>query len=136
MAHNPVTSPSHYTQYPVEPISICRHLGFCLGNVVKYVLRAPYKNGVEDLQKAMQYLAWEKETPAEALRIHDWYMVEQYLEWLGLWLTEQSYEPGNEMMGLQAEFLSGLDSYLRVGQKNQWQMLHDAVKAMLAKMEA
>ncbi|KOR14343.1 hypothetical protein AMC75_03510 [Staphylococcus carnosus] len=28
----------------------------CLGNVIKYVFRAPFKNGVEDLGKAKWYL--------------------------------------------------------------------------------
>lgn len=58
---DPIHNPAHYTRYPVQPIEISRHLGFCLGNVVKYVLRAPFKNGVEDLKKALQYLEWERE---------------------------------------------------------------------------
>lgn len=28
------------------------------GNILKYVLRADYKNGREDLEKAMVYLQW------------------------------------------------------------------------------
>lgn len=60
VTHDPITAPAHYTAYPVQPIEICRHLGFCLGNVVKYVLRAPHKGGVEDLQKALRYLEMEK----------------------------------------------------------------------------
>lgn len=53
-----INSPSHYTVYPIETIEITRHLGFCLGNAVKYVLRAPYKGGVEDCLKAQKYLEW------------------------------------------------------------------------------
>ena len=60
---DPIHHPAHYTAYPVQPIEISRHLGFCLGNVVKYVLRAPLKGGVEDLNKALKYLEWEAETP-------------------------------------------------------------------------
>lgn len=56
-----VHSPAHYTAYPVQPIEIARHLGFCMGNVFKYVMRAPFKNGVEDLKKALKYLEWERE---------------------------------------------------------------------------
>jgi hypothetical protein len=63
MSHNPVPAPAHYAVYPVQPIAVTRHLGFCLGNAVKYVLRAPYKGGVEDLRKAQQYLVWEDEHP-------------------------------------------------------------------------
>lgn len=53
-----IKHPAHYTKYNVEVIDITRHLPFCLGNVVKYVLRAPYKGGVEDCEKALQYLKW------------------------------------------------------------------------------
>lgn len=60
--HDPINSPSHYTVYPIEPITMTRHMGFCLGNVVKYVLRSPFKNGVEDLKKALFYLEEEKHT--------------------------------------------------------------------------
>lgn len=31
-------------------------LGFYVGNIIKYVFRAPRKNGVEDLKKAREYL--------------------------------------------------------------------------------
>ena len=64
MTHDPVNAPGHYTCYPVQPIAITRHLGFCPGNAVKYVLRAPYKGGVEDCDKALQYLKWESEQRA------------------------------------------------------------------------
>lgn len=64
---DPVHHPAHYTMYPVEPIEITRHLGFCLGNAVKYVLRAPWKGGAEDCDKALQYLAWERETPERCM---------------------------------------------------------------------
>lgn len=53
-----IVCPEHYTKYSVEVIEIARYLPFCLGNVVKYVLRAPFKNGAEDCDKALQYLAW------------------------------------------------------------------------------
>lgn len=53
-----VHHPPHYTVYKPEIIEITKHLPFCLGNVVKYVMRAPYKNGLQDLEKAMQYLDW------------------------------------------------------------------------------
>lgn len=64
---DPVRYPEHYTVYPVQPIEITRHLGFCLGNAVKCVLRAPWKNGVEDCDKALQYLEWEWETPQKII---------------------------------------------------------------------
>ena len=61
MLPDPIISPAHYTVYPVQPIEITRYLGFCLGNATKYVLRAPYKGGVEDCLKALRYLEFEKE---------------------------------------------------------------------------
>lgn len=56
--NDPIKRPAYYTRYPVEVIEITRELPFPLGNVVKYVLRAPYKGGVEDCDKALMYLAW------------------------------------------------------------------------------
>ena len=52
-----VNSPAHYRAYPVEVIEITEHLNFCMGNVVKYVLRADHKGEpIQDLQKARWYL--------------------------------------------------------------------------------
>ena len=52
-------NPKHYKVHPsgIEPILICRHMGFALGNVIKYVMRAPFKgHELEDLRKARWYL--------------------------------------------------------------------------------
>ena len=54
-----VNSPAHYTQGGIETYDFIRakKLPYELGNVVKYVTRAPYKgNYVEDLKKARWYL--------------------------------------------------------------------------------
>lgn len=57
---DPVNSPAHYRQYPIEVIEITEQLGFLLGNVIKYVLRADYKGKpLEDLRKAEWYLKRE-----------------------------------------------------------------------------
>lgn len=58
-----VNHPSHYTWLGgIEVIQVTEHLGFCLGNVVKYVLRADHKGqAIEDLRKAAWYLAREIE---------------------------------------------------------------------------
>lgn len=58
-AGDPVNSPAHYRWLPngVEVIDITETLGFCLGNVVKYTLRADHKGKpLEDLRKARWYL--------------------------------------------------------------------------------
>lgn len=54
-----VEHPKHYTSHPsgVECITVTEHMGFNLGNAVKYIWRADLKNGaVEDLRKARWYL--------------------------------------------------------------------------------
>jgi hypothetical protein len=56
---DPVNHPAHYTSHPsgIEVIEITEHLNFCLGNVVKYVLRADLKDdAIEDLRKARWYI--------------------------------------------------------------------------------
>ena len=60
MTHDPVNHPSHYTRHPsgIEAIQITEHETFLRGNILKYVLRAPYKgNELEDMEKAAWYLA-------------------------------------------------------------------------------
>lgn len=64
-----IDHPSHYTwlkeKCGIEVIDIARHLDFCLGNAVKYILRAGHKTeegltdkekAVEDLKKAAWYI--------------------------------------------------------------------------------
>jgi hypothetical protein len=53
-----VDHPAHYNQHPsgVECIDIIEHMNFCCGNAIKYIWRADYKGGVEDLQKAQWYI--------------------------------------------------------------------------------
>ena len=54
-----VNRPPHYTAHPsgIECITITEHMGFCLGNVVKYIWRADLKGrALEDLYKARYYL--------------------------------------------------------------------------------
>ena len=54
-----VNHPAHYNQGKFEVIDVINdwNLNFALGNVVKYVARAPYKgNALEDLEKAIWYI--------------------------------------------------------------------------------
>ena len=60
-----VNHPGHYNQNGMEVIDVLRAFmndhqirGFCLGNVIKYTLRARYKGGKEDLEKARWYLSY------------------------------------------------------------------------------
>lgn len=64
MSHDPVNHPKHYTNHPsgIECIQITRHMGFNLGNAMKYIWRADLKNdAIEDLEKAVWYLKDEIE---------------------------------------------------------------------------
>ena len=66
-----VEHPSHYNQDGIECIeAIKASLGkdfpaYCKGNVMKYLWRYKYKNGLEDLKKAQVYLNWMVESEAE-----------------------------------------------------------------------
>ena len=57
-----VNHPPHYTSHPsgIETIQITEHMNFCLGNAIKYILRADLKGKkVEDLEKAVWYISRE-----------------------------------------------------------------------------
>ena len=55
---DPVNSPKHYTRGNMEVITAIEGMGldYHQGNVVKYVSRYRYKNGIEDLRKAKWYI--------------------------------------------------------------------------------
>lgn len=57
-----VNHPPHYVSHPsgVECIQITEHMGFNLGNAIKYIWRADLKNdAIEDLRKAEFYIKRE-----------------------------------------------------------------------------
>jgi hypothetical protein len=59
-----VNHPPHYKQGGIETIDVIDAwgLGFCLGNVVKYISRAEHKgSAIQDLEKAFWYLKHEIE---------------------------------------------------------------------------
>jgi hypothetical protein len=54
-----VNHPAHYVSHPsgVECITVTEHMGFNLGNAIKYVWRADLKSdALEDLRKAIWYI--------------------------------------------------------------------------------
>ena len=70
MKFDPVTKPQHYAASTIEVIEAITawELGYCLGNVVKYVARAGKKDAskhIEDLMKAQWYLQREIQTLEE-----------------------------------------------------------------------
>ena len=50
--------PKHYNKGKIEPwdFIVSQGMDFLEGNIVKYISRYKYKNGIEDLQKARTYL--------------------------------------------------------------------------------
>lgn len=61
-----IDHPAHYNQHPsgIEAIEICEHMGFNLGNAIKYLLRADHKGQkLDDLKKA----AWHVNREIEKL---------------------------------------------------------------------
>ncbi|MDB6454990.1 DUF3310 domain-containing protein [Falsirhodobacter sp. 20TX0035] len=74
-----INHPPHYTSgpavcaqcgCPIECIDVTSHMGFSLGNVVKYVWRADLKGAaLEDLQKAAWYLQHEIERRHKAAQV-------------------------------------------------------------------
>ena len=57
-----VNNPKHYTDHPsgIECIQITEHMGFNLGNALKYLWRCDLKkDDIEDLRKAAWYIERE-----------------------------------------------------------------------------
>lgn len=62
--NDPVNRPRHYTEHPsgIECIQVTEHMGFNLGNAVKYIWRCDLKkDAIEDLKKAVWYVQREIE---------------------------------------------------------------------------
>ena len=61
-----INNPNHYKlSCGIESIEIIKRVlgtqgfvAFCLGNILKYLIRAEKKNGKEDYKKAVKYLEW------------------------------------------------------------------------------
>lgn len=67
-----VAKPTHYNQEGIECIDAIKaalgkqgFVDYCHGNVMKYMWRYKYKNGIEDLKKADKYKEWMNETLEE-----------------------------------------------------------------------
>jgi hypothetical protein len=58
-ANDSVHKPKHYTEHPsgIECIEVTEHMGFNLGNAIKYIWRCDLKkDAIEDLKKAKWYI--------------------------------------------------------------------------------
>lgn len=70
MIEGDAVDPAHYRAHPsgIECIQITEHMGFCLGNAVKYIWRCDLKSdAIEDLRKARWYIDREIEKREKAL---------------------------------------------------------------------
>lgn len=64
-----IDHPPHYTRHPsgIECIQITEHMGFNLGNALKYLWRADLKGAaIDDLKKAQWYIARELQKREQA----------------------------------------------------------------------
>jgi hypothetical protein len=69
-AKDAVNHPAHYNSHPsgVECITVVEHMGFNVGNAIKYLWRADLKgNALEDLKKAAWYVQREIERREAAI---------------------------------------------------------------------
>ena len=48
----------HYKNLAIQPVEFIEKngLGYCIGNIIKYLCRYKKKNGVQDLKKAKHYI--------------------------------------------------------------------------------
>ena len=49
---------NHYKNLKIQPIEyiMANNLNYCQGDVIKYISRYKFKNGLEDLKKAKHYI--------------------------------------------------------------------------------
>lgn len=75
--HDTVNKPKHYTSHPsgIDCIQVTEHMGFNLGNAIKYIWRCDLKkDAIEDLKKAVWYIEREieKRTKPVFSEMVDW----------------------------------------------------------------
>lgn len=125
--------PAHYNVYPVQPVEISKYLGFCLGNVVKYILRAPFKGTpADDCQKALQYLEWEMESPHESTPVHDLGKALEAISKLREYLAkevEQSKMQDSYALYTQ-HFLNHLETYVTSGACENLKQMQASIKRL------
>ena len=126
--HDPVNHPKHYTSHPsgVECITITRHMGFCLGNAVKYLWRAGMKDSappVEDLKKAIWYIQ-------EEIKLREASTVDA-LDRLSAGIEAQAEKAG--ITAADDEPLGSRENPIKEGrvQSAQWFIQHDVARQYL-----
>ena len=63
LAKNKQVGGNHYKEMKIQPLEFitANKIPFIEGNVIKYICRHRFKNGVEDINKAIHYLELLKE---------------------------------------------------------------------------
>ena len=53
-----IKDPKHYAMWKIQPVKFIveNEIPYAEGNVIKYVMRWKYNNGLEDLHKAQEYI--------------------------------------------------------------------------------
>lgn len=124
---------AHYHIYPVQPVEISRYLGFCLGNVVKYILRAPFKGTpTDDCQKALQYLAWGMDSPHEGASVHDVEAAQEAIQRLRGYLQGEVEASGmHDSCALYTQyFLDELSGYLNAGTLSHLKQMQSTIRKL------
>lgn len=114
-----VNNPCHYKQYGVEVIKITSMLPACLSNIVKYLMRSPYKgNEIQDLRKAQKY--WELFLENKSDHVKTVYTEEgkQYLEKLVQNAFKNKHSERDKALQGNVAFIVGVATGLHYD--NQW----------------
>lgn len=68
----------HYKQFVTEPIKVIDRIAseknYCVATAFKYLIRYPYKDGQQDLEKASHYLHLATEFPMRYVDSEEWFL--------------------------------------------------------------
>ena len=95
---------THYKAMTIQPIQLVRdiRLSFIEGNVLKYVTRFKYKNGKQDLEKAIHYMALAADGYNVGIRTTE--LSEERQELLAFYCVENAMD--DELFDILLEFLN------------------------------
>jgi len=68
-----VDKPNHYTWHPsgIEAKDIAQEFTYNIGTAIAYLWRHEYKNGIEDLKKAVKHIEFEIQRLEREVNKHD-----------------------------------------------------------------
>ena len=111
---------THYQEYKMQPIELivaCKW-DFIQGNIAKYLSRAKYKNGQEDIEKSIHYCEFGKTLQDEGKIIDNTAIINTYIRINGLnkdfWSRIFHLINGKQYYGLYAELVrkENVEKYL------------------------